>query len=271
MAIIYSHIERYKEQRERQELQRSWMVMLVHHFSLSVMPERCRAHYEERMDAMRVDALAERIQRLSRRVQLKKQWADLSKFYGHIAKCKWHLGLQIRCWRRWKAAELVTQFVLDASKLGDGCVAWPRSEALLLLLLLRLLRLRLLPVLRRLPVLRWVPVLLLLVADCCDEDAAREERCERGRLPGDGASEEENIEEEDDDEAIMATDAAETADADADADADAAAASAGDSSYRVNTPACGVGGRSCDPGALLTFGEAGSGRGPRKRASARCK
>ena len=117
----YTRVQRYKEQRERQELQRSWMVTLVHHFSLSVMPERCRAHYEERMDAMRVDALAERIQRLSRRVQLKKQWADLSKFYGHIAKCKWHLGLQIRCWRRWKAAELVTQFVLDASKLGDGC------------------------------------------------------------------------------------------------------------------------------------------------------
>ncbi len=117
----YTRVQRYKEERERQELQRSWMVMLVHHFSLGVMPERCRPHYEERVDAMRVDALAERIQRMSRRVLLKRQWAELSKFYGHIAKCKWHLGLQIRCWRRWKAAELVTQFVHDASKIGDGC------------------------------------------------------------------------------------------------------------------------------------------------------
>ena len=70
---------------------------------------------------MRVDKLAERIQRLHRRVTVKKQWADLSKFYSHISKCQWHLGLQIRCWRRWRAADLCTTFLLDAAKIGDGC------------------------------------------------------------------------------------------------------------------------------------------------------
>ena len=117
----YTRAQRYKEERERQELQCSWLTVLVHAFSLNTFPEMCRPHYEERMQELRVDALAERIQRMTRRTLLKKQWADLSKFIGHIVKCKWHFGLQIRCWRRYKAADLVTQFVLDASKLGDGC------------------------------------------------------------------------------------------------------------------------------------------------------
>ena len=53
----HGRVERYKLERERRELQQSWLVMLVHAFSLDTMPKRCEKHYRERIDQVSLRAV----------------------------------------------------------------------------------------------------------------------------------------------------------------------------------------------------------------------
>ena len=49
-----------------------------------------------------------------------KFWRDLAKFLSLLKKHAWRMALQVKAWRRFRSANLVRQFLLDAKALGGS-------------------------------------------------------------------------------------------------------------------------------------------------------